>query len=117
MRFPIVRLLPHRNLLYNSVPTYLIDRKEALLQAGAEVFWLNFTTESRARCARILQAFKAAEPPQLLFPDGAYRRAGLRRTEKTEAPQKKQAPKTRGHAAADSRKGAAQQEKSRGKRR
>lgn len=117
VRFPIVRLLPHRNLLYNSVPTYLIDRKEALLQAGAEVFWLNFTTESRARCARILQAFKAAEPPQLLFPDGAYRRAGLRRTEKTEAPQKKQAPKTRGHAAADSRKGAAQQEKSRGKRR
>lgn len=117
VRFPIVRLLPHRNLLYNSVPTYLIDRKEALLQAGAEVFWLNFTTESRARCARILQALKAAEPPQLLFPDGAYRRAGLRRTEKTEAPQKKQAPKTRGHAAADSRKGAAQQEKNRGKKR
>ena len=117
VRFPIVRLLPHRNLLYNSVPTYLIDRKEALSKIGAEVFWLNFTTESRARCARILQALETAEPPQLLFPDGAYRRMGIRRAEKTEAPQKKQTPKARGRATADFRKGASQQGKNRGKRR
>lgn len=73
--FPIFRVAPHRNLLCNSVPTYLLDQQQALRRAGASVFSLLFTTENRDVCEQILLALQTQAPPV-----GNFRRMGIRKS-------------------------------------
>ena len=56
-RFPILREEPHRNLLFNSVPTYAADK---LPQGGQHYI---FTTESEKEILRVLDAYTRGEPP------------------------------------------------------
>lgn len=54
--FPLLRVPPHRNLILNSVPTYLGDRRE-LIPPGVREHFL-FTCETPAECRRIINAYR-----------------------------------------------------------
>lgn len=70
-RFPLLREDEHRNLIVNSRPTYMGDRKAALAQAGIRCEHFLFTTESEKECREVLSLYEKALP----FPT-ACRRIG-----------------------------------------
>ena len=70
--FPVIREYGHRNIVYNSVPTYLIDRIESL--EGVTDCILMFTDESDEE---ILSVFKALDMRKA--PTGTYTRGGMKR--------------------------------------
>ncbi len=72
-RFPMMREFSHRNLIFNSVPTYLGDRARELSDNRITARHLLFTTESAEEVCRILTAHKSGAP--LATP---VRRAGRR---------------------------------------
>lgn len=53
-RFPVVRVWEHRNLILNSIPTYLSDRRDALPRQLREHYL--FTNESAQECRRVIRA-------------------------------------------------------------
>ena len=57
-RFPILREEPHRNLLFNSVPTYAADRPPR----GGQHFL--FTTEKPQEMLHVLDAYEKRLPPE-----------------------------------------------------
>ena len=57
-RFPILREEPHRNLLFNSVPTYAADRPPR----GGQHFL--FTTEKPHEMLAVLDAYEKRLPPE-----------------------------------------------------
>ncbi len=61
-RFPLIREYPHRNLLLNSLPTYMGDRQDALRHYAVQGEHLLFTIEDPALCPRILDAYLAGRP-------------------------------------------------------
>ena len=58
--FPILREFEHRNLIFNSIPTYMGDRLGKIRSLTFGV--LLFTTESAKECERVLSAYTRAEP-------------------------------------------------------
>ena len=68
-QFPILRLPPHRNILVNSRPTGMSDRRAELARAGVPAGHYIFTTESPAEVDRVLTAYQKGTPL-----DGAVRR-------------------------------------------
>ncbi len=72
-RFPMMREFAHRNLIFNSVPTYLGDKRRELADNSIYARHLLFTTESADEICRVLSAHKAAEPLDI-----PVRRAGRR---------------------------------------
>ena len=73
-KFPMLREFPHRNIILNSVPTYLGDRTKELSQYKIASKHLLFTVERGDEIVRILKAHKAGLP----LADGKVRRAGRR---------------------------------------
>ncbi|MBQ8344648.1 MAG: DUF3656 domain-containing protein [Clostridia bacterium] len=63
VRFPILRLPPHRNLVLNSVPVYMADRKAELMRAGLTMQHFIFTVESKAQAAQVILAYQQQLPP------------------------------------------------------
>lgn len=61
-RFPILREQGHRNLIVNSRPTYMGDRKEALAQAGIACEHFLFTNESERECRELLSLYEKGLP-------------------------------------------------------
>ncbi|MBP5231150.1 MAG: U32 family peptidase [Clostridia bacterium] len=63
--FPVLRADGHRNILYNSVPTYRLDRRRDLRKAGVGLCTLLFTTETDEEIRTVLQCFRSGEtrPP------------------------------------------------------
>lgn len=57
-RFPILREEPHRNILFNSVPTYALDRAPV----GGQHFI--FSTESESDILSVIEAAKSHRPPK-----------------------------------------------------
>ncbi len=57
-RFPIMREEPHRNILFNSVPTYALDRT---VRGGKHFI---FTTESEGEILSVIDAAKKRLPPK-----------------------------------------------------
>ena len=57
--FPVLRLPPHRNMIVNSVPTYLGDRREQIPPGVGEHFL--FTSETPAECREVLAHYLAGE--------------------------------------------------------
>ena len=55
--FPIIRLLPHRNIILNSLPTYMGDRQSVLDGAGISDRHFVFTTESPEEIDSVIQGF------------------------------------------------------------
>jgi len=61
-RFPILRLPPHRNILCNSRPTVMSDRRADLARAGVTAGHYIFTIESPAEVDRVLAAYQSGAP-------------------------------------------------------
>jgi putative protease len=60
--FPVVRELGHRNVIYNSVPVYMADKKAELDRAAALGHVFIFSDETSERAAEIIRAFESSEP-------------------------------------------------------
>ncbi len=58
-RFPIMREFGHRNLILNSRPTYMGDRKEELSRAGIEHAHFIFTNESAEEINTVIRSYKS----------------------------------------------------------
>ncbi len=61
-RFPILRLPPHRNLLYNSRPTVMSDRRAELARAGITAGHFIFSVESAKEVDRVIAAYEDGTP-------------------------------------------------------
>ncbi len=73
VKFPMIREYMHRNIILNSVPTYMGDRLTEL--RGLSLSHLIFTTENAGEIARVLDSFEKALP----FPlSSGFRRMGKR---------------------------------------
>ena len=72
-KFPLVREFSHRNLILNSTPTYMGDKRAELEAANLFSHHFIFTTETARECAAVISAYKAKKP--LPFP---VRRMGKR---------------------------------------
>lgn len=81
VRFPVRRLFPHRNVIYNSVPTWMLDRTDELSEMGLDLFRLFFTVEDKKRASEILRAFT-----ERTAADCPARRMGRRREKPKDAP-------------------------------
>ncbi len=62
MRFPVLREYMHRNLIFNSVPTYMGDKKDTLSRAQLVHHHFIFSDESASEIREILAAYRAARP-------------------------------------------------------
>ncbi len=60
--FPLMREFGHRNLILNSVPTYMMDKKEELSRCGIFHTHYIFTTESEKEALDVLQKSKKGLP-------------------------------------------------------
>lgn len=58
-RFPVLREAEHRNLIVNSIPTYMGDRKEDLDRAGIKTAHFFFSVESGREVEGVLAAYRA----------------------------------------------------------
>ncbi len=56
--FPVLRQSPHRNIIYNSLPTYMADRQPDLERAGVTSRHFLFSTESAGEVAAVIAAYK-----------------------------------------------------------
>lgn len=60
--FPVLREWEHRSVIYNSLPTCLSDRMDTLRAAGLYSEHYIFSTESRAECETVIEAFRRGIP-------------------------------------------------------
>ncbi len=72
-KFPILREFVHRNIIFNSSPTYMGDKKTDLRASGILHEHFIFSSESEDECIRMLGAYKRKD--SLPFP---HRRIGKR---------------------------------------
>ena len=61
-KFPMLREFDHRNLILNSVPTYMGDREGDLREYRIQHRHMIFTTESARQIAEVLSAAKSCQP-------------------------------------------------------
>ena len=61
-KFPMMRESEHRNLILNSIPTYMGDRREELRDYRIASTHLIFTTEGGEEICSVLRAHKSAQP-------------------------------------------------------
>lgn len=61
-KFPVLRVAPHRNELFNCVPTNMSDRRAELLGAGVRGGHFIFTTENGTEVKNVLRAFAGGLP-------------------------------------------------------
>lgn len=52
------------NVIYNSAPIYMADKKDFLDGCFADRFHFIFTAESAAECAEVIEAYKKGTPPR-----------------------------------------------------
>lgn len=57
VEFPVLREWEHRNVIYNSVPVYMADRKDMLAQNGVVSEHFIFSTESSEQVDKIIDAY------------------------------------------------------------
>lgn len=60
--FPVLREAPHRNVIYNSLPTCMSDRAAELDRAGVISRHFIFTTESAREVAEVIEVFENKAP-------------------------------------------------------
>jgi putative protease len=56
--FPILRSEPHRNIVYNSLPTYMADRRSELIKYRVLSQHFLFLTETAREAAAVIAAYK-----------------------------------------------------------
>jgi hypothetical protein len=62
VEFPVIREWEHRNVIFNSLPTGMSDREDALLRAGVTNRHFLFSVESRKEIDEIIRAYIAKKP-------------------------------------------------------
>ncbi len=62
--FPVLRGNGHRNLIYNSLPTYRLDKRKELKKSGVGLMTLLFTTETDSEMRSVLEAYRNSAPPK-----------------------------------------------------
>ena len=62
VHFPMMREFRHRNLILNSIPTYLADRPAILREAGSPTECYLFTTETEKEIAAVIRAARSGAP-------------------------------------------------------
>lgn len=72
--FPILRAYGHANLLYNSVPSYRLDRRRELKKSGVGLLTLLFTDESPSRMREIAGCFRESLSPSEAMGKAPYTR-------------------------------------------
>ena len=70
--FPVIRELGHRNVIYNSVPVYMADKKSELHAAGLSCEVYIFSDETGEEADRVINAYKSSAPAK-----GRIRRMGV----------------------------------------
>ena len=60
---PIVGLPDCTNIIYNSVPTYMADKRAFFASCPADRFHFIFTTETRDECEKVISAHLTSSPP------------------------------------------------------
>ena len=61
--FPVRMRYGHRSIIFNSVPTYMADRRGELSRAGVTAEHFVFSTESKKDAAEIIKAYKNQTSP------------------------------------------------------
>lgn len=64
MVFPVLRTPDHRNVIYNSVPTYMADAKDTLSHYRVVDWHFIFSTETSAEVEAIIDAYEKGKAPQ-----------------------------------------------------
>ena len=62
MQFPILREYPHRNLIFNSIPTYMGDKQDELKRYRILHHHFIFSVETAAEIQRVLAAYREGRP-------------------------------------------------------
>ncbi len=62
--FPVMRAWEHRNIVFNSLPTYMADRQDELMRAGIADGHFIFSTETKAEVDAIIDAYKNKTSPR-----------------------------------------------------
>ncbi len=73
-RFPVLREGAHRNVIYNSVPTYMADRADSLRSYGARYHHFIFSAERAETVDRVIRAHREESAPTAVFGTEAVRR-------------------------------------------
>ena len=61
--FPVIRELPHRNLVLNSLPTQMSDKQDELDRIGATDRHFLFTTETPDEVDRVIEDYQRGRAP------------------------------------------------------
>ena len=67
VHFPLYGMSDCTNVIYNSVPLYMADKKDSLSRTGAAVYHFIFTDETPEECDEIIKAYISGAAPR----DGA----------------------------------------------
>ncbi len=78
-RFPMMRIWEHRNVIFNSVKTYMADKQEELKKHGIAHTHFIFSDENAAEIAEAVSAFKSTKVPKN---PSAIRRIGSQTAQK-----------------------------------
>ncbi len=62
VEFPVVREWEHRNVIFNSLPTGMSDREEALLRAGVTNRHFLFSIEEQGEVEEVIRAYQEQKP-------------------------------------------------------
>lgn len=73
-RFPVLREGAHRNVVYNSVTTYMADRADALRENGICHRHFIFSVERAEAVDRVIRAHREGHDPAALFGKESVRR-------------------------------------------
>ena len=60
--FPVLREMPHRNIVYNSMPTNMSDRQDELARSGIVDRHFIFTVENAREVDEVIECFASGEP-------------------------------------------------------
>ena len=73
-RFPVLREGAHRNVVYNSVPTYMADRADNLRECGIRHRHFIFSVERAETVDRVIRAHREESAPTEIFGNETVRR-------------------------------------------
>ena len=62
VEFPVLRAYQHRSVIFNSVPTYMADKRAELARAGVTMEHFIFSTETAHEVDAIIESYKKNSP-------------------------------------------------------
>lgn len=62
VKFPVLRRYPHRSAIFNSLPTYMADKRSELMRANVTMEHFIFSVESPFEVDKIIDSYKNNSP-------------------------------------------------------